>query len=199
MRLLNAPDHGSVLIQGVTGAVGMILAEKAAHAGLLRYGTASAQTRHLAESRGVHVFDYADPDWMNQASAQVGGFDGCIDHTGSPSLRRVVAAAGRIVRVSFVAHAGREKRDTILGGARTIMHTVSSPAERLCSIPILVATQRQRYRTILGRQLELARAGMLTPPAVKLVPFAQQSHAHQLADRPTAGEKLVLHIGSDDD
>jgi NADPH:quinone reductase len=199
LRLLAIPAQGSVLIQGVTGPVGMLLAEKAEHAGLRRFGTASARTRHLAESRGVRVFDYTDPEWMEQAWGAVGRFDGSVDHTGIRSLRRVVASTGRIVRLSYVAREGKERRDTLLGGARTILHGAGHPAERLCSIPILVATQRARYRTILAGQFELARTGRLTPPTVRLVPFAQLRDAHHLADHLTAGEKIVLQMGSDED
>jgi NADPH2:quinone reductase len=198
MRLLKVPEQGSVLIQGVTGPVGMLLAEKAAHAGLQRFGTASVRTRHLAEAQGVHVFDYTDPGWIEEALAVSGGFDGCIDHTGSSSLQKVVSANGRIVRLSYVARPGRERRDTLRGGARTMLHAFGHPAEQLCSIPLLVATQRGRYRTILTEQLELARAGKLTPPTVQLVPFAQMRDAHQLADRLTAGEKIVLQMAADD-
>lgn len=199
MRLLDLPKQATVLIQGVTGAVGTILAQKARRAGLRCYGTTSARTRHLAETQGVRVLDYSDRHWMDEAREMVGGFDGVIDHTGAPHLRQLGAREGRIVRLSFVGHPGREKRDTFVGTARTLLRSASRPSERLCSIPILVATQRDRYRTILTEQLALAAAGDITPPRAELVPLKKINDAHRLAERPEPGRKIVLQIGPDND
>lgn len=195
--LLRLGERASVLVQGVTGAVGMLVAHRAADAGARVYGTASDATRHLAQARGVQVFDYRDPEWIAHARAATGGFDGCVDHTGSTAVRQLMAPDGRVVRIAFIGRAGREKADTFIGGVRTMRLSAARPDERLCSIPVYIATRRGAYRAALAEQLDRAATGRLCLPTPRVLPFTDIETAHRIAEHPPVGEKVVLQLASD--
>lgn len=191
--LLDLPERGSSLIQGVTGPVGALAAQHAARLGARVYGTASARTRGLAEARGVRVLDYGERDWPAQLlTLQPGGVDGSIDHTGGDAVRRVTAREGRVVRTAFAGRAGHERRDTALRGTRTLMRFRGHPAERLCSVPQYLVSNRAAYRRMLAAELALVAAGELVPPTVRTAPFAEIEAAHRAAARAAPGEKVVL-------
>lgn len=191
--LLALPERGSVLIQGVTGPVGALAAQHAARLGARVYGTASARTRRLAENRGVEVLDYGARDWPAQLLArEPGGVDGSIDHTGGDVVRRVTARDGRVVRTAFAGRAGHERRDTAARGTRTLARFRAHPAERLCSIPQFLVTNRAAYRRMLAAELALVVAGELVPPTVRTLPFAEVAAAHRAAEQVGPGEKIVL-------
>lgn len=191
--LLDLPERGSVLIQGVTGPVGALAAQHAKRLGARVHGTASARTRGRAEARGVQVLDYGERDWPAQLLArESGGVDGSIDHTGGDAVRRVTARDGRVVRTAFAGRAGRERRDTALRGTRTLVRFRARPAERLCSIPQYLVTDRAAYRRMLATELALVAAGELVPPTVRTLPFAEIDLAHRAAEQVAPGEKIVL-------
>lgn len=199
-----APAAGAptVFVHGVTGPVGALVAQLAALDGARIVGTASERTRALAEARGIAVVDYRDGDWPVQVRALApGGVDGAVDHTGAAVVRTVVAPRGRVVRVAFTGRPGRpgrERRDTLLGGPAVFARTFTRPAERLVSIPLLLATQRRAARTMLAEQLALVAAGRLDPPAVRVLPLAEVVAAHRAAERPAPGEKVVLTMTAPD-
>ncbi|MFF1877016.1 zinc-binding dehydrogenase [Leifsonia sp. NPDC058230] len=195
LQLARIPRDGSVLIQGVTGAVGSFAAQQAALAGLTVFGTASARSRAEAERLGATFADYADPAWATGVrEASNGGVDGAIDHTGSPSVREAVAPQGTLVRTAFVGTPGRERRDTAVGGVVSGARRWSHPRERVCSVPLFVATQRDAYRAMLSTGLERIASGELSAPAVETVPFGNVWEAQRLAEHPSPRSKVVLEM-----
>ncbi|MEY9211845.1 zinc-binding dehydrogenase [Thermobifida halotolerans] len=197
LDLLSLPERGSVLVQGVTGAVGLLIAQHAARRGVRVHGTASERGRGLAEALGVQVFDYRAPDWAEQVRAVTGGVDGSVDHTGGAAVRRATSPRGRVVRIAFAGRPGHERIDALTGTVRTAARFAARPAERLCSVPVHTSVRRAAYRRLLGEQLALVAAGGLVPPSVRVAPFAGIEAAHRLAERPAPGEKVVLRMTDD--
>jgi NADPH2:quinone reductase len=195
LRLARIPHGGSVLIQGVTGAVGSFAAQQAALAGLSVFGTASSRSRAEAERLGATFADYADPAWATGVrDASGGGVDGAIDHTGSPAVREAVSPRGVLVHTAFVGTAGRERRDTAVGGLVASARRWSHPRERVCSVPLFVATQRDAYRAMLTAELERLASGVLSAPEAVTVPFGNVWEAHRLAEHPSPRSKVVLEM-----
>jgi NADPH2:quinone reductase len=210
LRMARVPPGGRLLIQGITGAVGSFLAQQARRAGLEVLGTASARSADEAMRPGAtdtgadtsvlhatfldtRFFDYSDPDWPRQVrEATGGGADAAIDHTGSPAVRKAVSPHGTIVRTAYTGRAGHERRDTAVGSLATVARRWGRPRERLCSVPLFVATRRSAYRRVLESELADLARGALTPSTADLYPFEEVRAAHERAEHPEARHKVVL-------
>ncbi|MEU6269534.1 zinc-binding dehydrogenase [Saccharopolyspora shandongensis] len=190
-------DVTSVLVQGVGGAVGRLTAQLAALRGLTVFGTASERTRTEGEQLDATVLDYRDPDWIGDLCRRTsGGVDGLVDHTGSTAIRAAVRPHGRIVSIAFGGAPGHRRTATAVGAIRANTRRFARPAERVCSVPLLVATRRATYRRLLGGVLELAASGELTPPAPLSVPFTDYAAALDAARTAAPGTKVVLLVNS---
>lgn len=193
--LAGALPNPSVLVQGVSGPVGALIAEHYLARGVTVLGTASDRTRRFAEERGVHVLDYRDPDWLQQVhSARPDGLGAIFDHTGGRTIRGAAARGGTVVRTAFVGRPGHERFDTMLGGGRSVTGYFSRPRERVCSVPLLISTQRTRYRELLAAQFDRITTRELRAPSVRLVPIHDVARAHHELEALDAGEKIVLTL-----
>ncbi|WP_175986198.1 zinc-binding dehydrogenase [Microbacterium tenebrionis] len=188
-----AMASGTILVQGAGGAVGAWAAQLAAARGLTAYGTASPRSHAYAERFTDSVYDYDDPTWIDQIlDATTGGVDGAIDHTGSRSVRRAVGAGGRVVRTAFGGAPGQGRISTAAGFAASTLRRYARPGERVCSVPILVATQRARYRQALTELFTAVGNGTLVPPRPRIMPLVQYPDALASATRAAPGEKTIL-------
>ncbi|GFG53753.1 hypothetical protein CQY20_23135 [Mycolicibacterium agri] len=195
LELAEPPHGGTLFVQGVSGPVGSLLTQLAVAKGLRVFGTASERTRASAESLGAHVVNYRDPNWpimIRQLTA--GGAHAGVDHTGTALVRAATRRTGTVVRTAWSGRPGHGRVDAARGGPATLARRFTSPSERLCSVPLLVALQPQRYRQILHDQLHRIAGGQLRAPTVTTAPFDEVIDAHrQLADLPP-GHKLVLEM-----
>lgn len=190
-----AISSGSVLVQGAGGAVGAWAAQLATFRGLSVLGTASQRSRAYAEQFSASVFDYGDPEWVRQIrDATAGGVDGVIDHTGSQTVRQAVRASGRVVRIAFGGTPGRERTATVSGFLTSTLHRYGRPSERICSVPVIVATRRAQYRKALTELFSAVSTGALVPPRPRIMAFAQYSDALTAAISAAPGEKIVLTL-----
>lgn len=190
---LLALNSGQVLVQGVGGAVGAWAAQLAAARGLTVYGTASSRSRGYAERFAATVLDYRNPAWVEQLLGLCsGGVGGAIDHTGSRVLRQAVRPGGRIVRTAFGGAPGRQRTATATGFLASALRRYARPDERVCSVPILVATRRSRYRRTLARLLDAVSSGALLAPHPRCFSVAGYSDALTTAVGGEPGEKVVL-------
>jgi len=182
-----------VLVQGAGGAVGALAVQLIGLRGGAAYGTASDRSRAVAERHGAVVLDHRDPDWIEELRDRTGGgVAGLIDHTGSAAVRRAVRPGGRLVRTAFGGAPGRQRRATALGSLRALTRRYANPAERICSVPMLVAADRPRYRRMLGELLRLLAAGTLRSATPVPVPFADFPEALRAAGSARPGTKIVL-------
>lgn len=188
-----AVGSGTVLVQGAGGAVGAWAAQLATARGFTVYGTASPRSRAYAERFTAQMFDYTDPTWIEQLlDATAGGVDGAIDHTGGRFVRQAVRADGRIVRTAFGGRPGRGRISTAAGFATSALRRYARPGERICSVPILVATRRARYRQALAELFTAVSNGTLVPPRPRIALLAEYPAALSEAARAEPGEKAIL-------
>lgn len=182
----------SLLVQGASGAVGMLAVQLALRAGRTVVGTASARTRDLPAGFGIPIVDYALRDWPAGVRDAAGGpLDAAIDHTGSPRVRQALSPDGVIVHTAFAGRTGRERADAIAGAARS----ARSRRDRVCSVPLFVATRRNAYRRVLGSLLADAESGELRIPAPEVYPIGRVWEAHRAAEELPPGRKVVLALG----
>lgn len=192
-RLARPRPGGALFVQGASGAVGSLVAQRAIATGHRVFGTASPSNRAAVEALGATWLDYRDPEFAARVRADTGGgADAAVDHTGSNGVRAAVASTGTVVRLSFVGRPGRERRDTLTGSIATLMRAAARPRERLVSVPFLVATRPALARALLADGLARVARGELRAPAVEVLPFADAREAHARLDRGLAGTKLVL-------
>lgn len=193
LRLAAVEAGGSVLVQGVTGPVGSFAAQLAARDGLRVFGSASLRSRGDAEALGVTFVDYTDPLWAARVkNASGGGVDAVVDHTGSPAVLDALAPRGTVVRTAFVGRREHERGDSVRGSLTAASRRWGEQRERVCSVPLLVATRRNDYRRTLTALLWMLAAGELTAPTVDAVPFERIREAHRAADRAERGRKVVV-------
>ena len=186
-------EEGSLLIQGAGGAVGSWAAQFAKALGYSVFGTASQRTRGLAERLGATVLDYHDPDWMDRLmSATHGGVTGAIDHTGSRALRHAMAPRGRIVRIAFDDESKHQRLSTATGFLAAGLHRCSRPNERMCSVPLIVATRRAAYRNVLASIFRGLAIGSLAAPRAIEHPFGGYADALEHASHGDPGTKTIL-------
>lgn len=182
-----------LVVQGVGGAVGAWAAQLAAGRGLSVYGTASPRSRRYAEHLGARTFDYRDPVWMDELNSETGGgVTGAVDHTGSIDVRRVVRPEGRIVRTAFGGDVGKQRQATALGSGATISRLFRAPTERICSVPLIVATRRAAYRQALDQILASVAQGEVS--AAEPIRFSVPEYADALrfAAASEPGRKVII-------
>lgn len=195
LELAKPPSGGTVFVQGVSGAVGVLVTQYCVANGMVVVGTASERTREFAESFGARVVDYRDPAWPDRVTElAAGGADASIDHTGTQLVRTVTARTGTVVRTAWSARPGHGRLDAALGGLVANLRRYAKPRERLCSVPLLVALQPAKYRQMLTEQLNRIADGSLAAPTVTTVPFAEVVDAHRRLATVAPGQKLVLEM-----
>lgn len=191
IELAQLPKGATVFAQGVSGSIGALLTQYALAHQMRVIGTASERTRGFAEALGAAVVDYRDPNWPALVLDLVpGGADAGVDHTGAAEVRTVTARSGTVVRTAWSGGRGAAARGGLLANVRRF----AAPRERLCSVPLLVASRPAKYRRILQDQLAKVRDGALTGPAVTVVPFSDVVDAHRALASLAPGHKVVLKM-----
>lgn len=190
-----AGDPRSVLVQGISGAVGSLLAQHYRGRRIRVLGTASERSRDYALGLTPDVVDYRDPEWIARIRELVpGGVDAAFDHTGSWELRGAVARGGSVVRLAFDDGSGHARRGIALGGARSAALSLARPRERVCSVPVMVATRPQYARERLALLLERVAAGNLTPPSPEVYPLSAVREASAAVSHTAPGSKIVVEF-----
>lgn len=185
-----------ILVQGVSGAVGTLVAQLALRDGRRVVGTGSALPSALAElGAEVPLADYRDPAWPTRVRELAGGgVEAAIDHTGSPRVREAVVPSGVIVHTAFAGRAGHERGDAIRGSASAVAHGRGHPREVVCSVPFWVLRKRPAFRRLLGGLLADVAEGRLRTFEPQVVPFDAVWEAHRVADQRPAGRTVVLSM-----
>ncbi|QNE37680.1 hypothetical protein F1C12_11540 [Leifsonia shinshuensis] len=192
LALQYAGDARSVLIQGITGAVGSLAAQLALRDGRTVLGTGTTPPPGLT-APDVTLVDYRDPRWPASVRSQTaGGVDAAIDHTGSPLVREAVAPSGVIVRTAFAGRPGHERDDAVRGSAAAAMRRFGHPREIVCSVPFWVLRKRPEYRRMLRGLFADMAAGRLTVFEPEVMAFDTVWAAHRAADARPAGRTIVL-------
>lgn len=186
----------SILVEGVSGAVGSLVAQLALRDGRVVVGTGSALPPTLA-AHGLEVplADYRDPDRPARARELAGGAVGAaIDHSGSRRVRDAVDQNGVVVHTAFAGRAGHEREDAVRGTASAVLHRLGHPREVVCAVPFWVLRKRAAYRRLLAGLLDDVADGRLRPFEPQVVPFDSVWEAHRLAEQRPAGRTIVLSM-----
>ncbi len=183
-----------LLVQGVSGAVGVLVAQLALREGRVVVGTGSTPPPGFAElGAEVPYVDYRDPDWPARVRELAdGAVEAAIDHSGSPRVREAVAPNGVVVHTAFAGRAGREREDAVRGTASAVLHRLGHPREVVCAVPFWVLRKRPAYRRLLAGLLGDVADGRLRPFEPQVVPFDSVWEAHRLAEQRPAGRTVVL-------
>lgn len=179
-----------ILVQGSNGAVGAIAVQLALRDGRTVVGTASSSGRH-----GIPVVDYRDGEWPALAIERAGGYLGAaIDHTGSPRVREALGEDGVLVHIAFAGRPGRERADTVRGGATATARRFARPRERVVTAPMWVGAHRAEYRRMLAGLLADAAESRLEAPQPEVFGFEEVWTAYRAAQRQRPGVKTVLEL-----
>ncbi|RDV45404.1 hypothetical protein DOE76_08845 [Leifsonia sp. ku-ls] len=184
-----AGDGRRLLVQGASGAVGMLAVQLAREQGRTVVGTASPRSRDVTDGLGIPVVDHRDAAWPELVRAAAGGaLDAAIDHTGSPRVREALREGGILVHTAFTGRPGHERADTVRGSAAA----ARSRTDRVCSAPLFVATRRAEYRRVLSGLLASAASGSLRMAEPEPYPLSEVWEAHRAAEASRPGRKIVL-------
>jgi NADPH:quinone reductase-like Zn-dependent oxidoreductase len=185
------PGARRIVVNGVGGPVGLLIAQGATAAGATVVGTASDRTRDLAEAAGVRVVDYGSRDWRDELLAASGGrVDLAVDHRGHRSIRDLVEPGGIVVRTAFTGRPGQERGDTVRGALAAL--TSRRPVERVISSPAsAIASPRRVARFLADALRDVDRGAIVAPRPVLVDPAAVVVDGRIRADAG-AGEKLVI-------
>ncbi|MFE2215426.1 NADP-dependent oxidoreductase [Streptomyces canus] len=167
---LGLPAGATVLVNGVGGGVGLVVARLAIGRELRVIGTGSTAKREQAEAIGVRFIDYTAGDVVAAARELVpDGFDGIVDLVGGASLRTVAPLA-------------RDPRNVIAVGDM--------------SVPDLGGRfiERRLDRESLERSARLALDGVLAPVITAVHPLSDALAALASVENGHASGKVVIKV-----
>lgn len=167
---LGLPAGATVLVNGVGGGVGLVVARLAIGRELRVIGTGSTAKREQAEAIGVRFIDYTAGDVVAAARELVpDGFDGIVDLVGGASLRTVAPLA-------------RDPRNVIAVGDM--------------SVPDLGGRfiERRLDRESLERSARLALDGVLAPVITAVHPLSDALAALASVENGHAAGKVVIKV-----
>ncbi|MFF6804126.1 alcohol dehydrogenase catalytic domain-containing protein [Streptomyces sp. NPDC012616] len=167
---LGLPAGAAVLVNGVGGGVGLVVARLAIGRELRVIGTGSTAKREQAEAIGVRFIDYTAGDVVAAARELVpDGFEGIVDLVGGASLRTVAPLA-------------RDPRSVIAVGDM--------------SVPDLGGRfiERRLDRESLERSARLALDGVLAPVITAVHPLSDALAALASVENGHAAGKVVIKV-----
>jgi NADPH:quinone reductase-like Zn-dependent oxidoreductase len=201
----------TVLVLGVAGGVGSLLAQLARHAGARVIGTASPRHHEALRALDVEPVDYRDPD----VSARVrelaaDGVDAVFDHLGGASIShsyRLLNRTGTLVSYSIASKL--DDRTPVLLSFLNVLTKLAFwnylPTRRHASFFDVWSgagkpdsakreTFRARIRIDLTHVFGLLRDGVLTPKIAARYPLTEVAAAMELSESSTrtALGKIVL-------
>ncbi|HUQ59456.1 medium chain dehydrogenase/reductase family protein [Lentzea sp.] len=201
----------TVLVLGVAGGVGTLLAQLARHAGAEVIGTANPRHHEALRELGVEPIDYRDPDVTARVRELVpGGVDAVFDHLGGASLSqsyRLLNDTGTLVCYSIAS-----KLDDSTPVLLSFLNVVAKltfwnylPTKKHTSFYDVWAGAgkpdsakreafRARVRTDLTHVFGLLRDGVLTAKIAARYPLTEVAAAVELSESSarTALGKILL-------
>jgi NADPH:quinone reductase-like Zn-dependent oxidoreductase len=170
---LGLPAGATVLVNGVGGGVGLLVARLAVERGLRVFGTGSTAKRGPAEAVGVRFVDYTSGDVVAAVRGLVpDGFDGIVDLVGGASLRSVAVLAA-------------DSRNVIAVGDMSVADVGGRFVERRLD------------RENLERAARLAVDGVLRPVVSAVHPLSDAAAALATVENGHASGKVVIEVGGD--
>ncbi|WP_444947947.1 NADP-dependent oxidoreductase [Micromonospora ureilytica] len=167
---LGLPAGATVLVNGVGGGVGLLVARLAVERELRVIGIGSTAKREAAEAIGVRFIDYTIGDVVATARELVpDGFDGIVDLVGGTSLRTVAPLA-------------KDPRNVISVGDMSVTEIGGRSVERRLD------------RENLERSARLALDGVLTPVISAVHPLSDVPAALATVENGHTSGKVVIKV-----
>ncbi|MBG6064538.1 NADPH:quinone reductase-like Zn-dependent oxidoreductase [Micromonospora ureilytica] len=167
---LGLPAGATVLVNGVGGGVGLLVARLAVERELRVIGIGSTTKREAAEAIGVRFVDYTAGDVVATARELVpDGFDGIVDLVGGISLRTVAPLA-------------KDPRNVISVGDMSVTEIGGRSVERRLD------------RENLERSARLALDGVLTPVITAVHPLSDAPAALATVENGHTSGKVVIKV-----
>ncbi|MEU4532896.1 NADP-dependent oxidoreductase [Micromonospora ureilytica] len=167
---LGLPAGATVLVNGVGGGVGLLVARLAVERELRVIGVGSTAKREAAEAVGVRFVDYTAGDVVATARELVrDGFDGIVDLVGGTSLRTVAPLA-------------KDPRNVISVGDMSVTEIGGRSVERRLD------------RENLERSARLALDGALTPVISAVHPLSDAPAALATVENGHTSGKVVIKV-----
>ncbi|MGC4868173.1 NADP-dependent oxidoreductase [Micromonospora sp. DT53] len=167
---LGLPAGATILVNGVGGGVGLLVARLAVARELRVIGTGSTAKREPAETVGVRFLDYTAGDVVAAARELApGGFDGIVDLVGGTSLRTVAPLA-------------KDPRNVIAVGDMSVAEMGGRFVERRLD------------RENLERSAQLAVDGVLTPVISAVHPLSDAPAALAIVENGHTSGKVVIKV-----
>jgi NADPH2:quinone reductase len=167
---LGLPAGATVMVNGVGGGVGLLVARLAVQRELRVIGTGSSTKRESAEAIGVRFIDYTTGDVAAAARELVPeGFDGIVDLVGGSSLRTIAPLAKKPRNVIAVSDM-----------------SVSDIGGRF--------VERRLDRESLERAARLALDGVLTPAITAIYSLADAPAALAAIENGHISGKAVIKV-----
>ncbi|GAA2698060.1 NADP-dependent oxidoreductase [Actinoplanes palleronii] len=168
---LGLPAGATILVNGVGGGVGLLVARLAAERDLRVIGIGSTAKREPAEAVGVRFVDYTAGDVVAAARELApGGVDGIVDLVGGTSLRAVAPLA-------------KDPRTVIAVDDMSVAEIGGRFVERRLD------------RENLERTARLALDGVLTPAITAVHPLSDAPAALAAVENGHTSGKVIIKVG----
>jgi len=196
----------TILVHGVNGGVGTVVAQLARHAGVRVIGAASPRHHDALRELGVEPVDYADLGTLVARVRELapGGVDAVFDNVGGPTLRAswgLLAPGGTLVSYAL-AGAAKDSGPLIplfLALLARLTWWNALPNGRRASFydvwsgkRLRPARFRARLHEDMGVVLGLLADGVLTAEVGATFPLTDASEAMRVAESHTVRGKVVL-------
>ncbi len=188
----------SVYIQGVSGGVGLALAQIGQSTGLKMYGTTSASKTPLVAGYGVNAIDY-ETERMEKVILQEHphGIDAAFDARGGNSLSnclKVVKKGGVVVSYGFAGdnYGGNREMLRGLGIAFKNFCTPTGKSIKFCATPSEVEKKNAWYKETLRKIFEQIDSGEISPLIGDIVPFQEITKAHKRMESGKLAGKIIV-------
>lgn len=187
-----------VFIQGVSGGVGIALAQIGKLKGLKMYGTASKEKHGLLKEMGVIAIDYKNEDFVSIIQNDYPkGINAAFDARGGKSLldsSRIVKKGGFVVSYGFSGKAFGGKPEMLkgLGVLIRLFLTPNGKRVRVCGTPGEVEKKPQWYNTTLKKIFKEISLSKLKPIIASSFLLNDAMKAHELMESGNFIGKIML-------
>ncbi|MFE3598165.1 medium chain dehydrogenase/reductase family protein [Streptomyces sp. NPDC059142] len=195
----------TILVHGVNGGVGSVLAEFAHLAGVKMIGTASARHHDALRERGIVPVDYRTEDVAARVRALApGGVDAVFDHIGGRSVVdswHLLAPGGALVSYGTAStrdDEGSKQWPVIKLLGRVWLWNALPNGRSACFYNVWAGRAlakdrfRARLRTDLTEVFDALLRGDVTVRIAARLPLARAGEAMRLAESGTVAGKVVL-------
>lgn len=188
----------NVFIHGISGNVGLALADFSSVIPHNLYGTCSAKNTALVEGAGGIAFDYRQQDWQSEAQAACPqGYDMVIDGLGFynlPLSKDLLKSQGKLIFLGLTSDAEKGMLHCLKGSLIYLSMLLKGTKLR----PYVFGTMPKAWPVdciqTWQENIELYRQGKLKPMLGSDYAFSEVSKAHEEMDTGSTHGKMTLRI-----